>query len=383
MPNYQFNVGRLFGIDTNGNPQEFGLLQDVTLDISRELKELKGPNAFAEVIALGSGKISGKASSAEFSTNNLNLMMAGMGDVTKGQYLMASELASLSSVKKDYTVTNAANFYKNLGAKDVSNPLNAVNMVMSANTKLTAPSTPTLTTSPTGGTIPAGSYSVKVAALNQLGYNSNATFDQQIANLKAPTSGVSAAAVAAATSALTGNTNVILASVAAVAGAVAYAWYVGLTGAETLQIVTTGNSINLNTIVTGGDSAPVADTTGIFDTGNYVIDPTTAGKYTFNQADAAQNKNMTVNYLWHDTSSGQIINLSNKEMGVAQYFSLFLSSPMVNKQGIQRQCNVWLNAVVSSKLALGWKLGDFQKPQFDFQASSDAANGLGWFSIGA
>lgn len=382
MANYQFNVGRLFGLDTNGNPMEFGLLQDVSLDISRELKELMGTNAFAEVIALGKGKISGKASSAEFSSTNLNLMMGGLGEVSTGQILMASESVNLSSTVSSLTVANATNFYKNLGATNTTNSLNTIPMTMSTNTKLTTPTAPTVTTSTSGGSIAAGTYSVRVAALNTLAYNSVSTFDQQLVNLAAPSTGVSISSTAVATGALTGTTNAILATVPTVSGALAYAWYVGLSGAETLQIITTSTSLSLLTIVAGGSSATTIDTTGIFSTGEYLMDATTTGKYNFNTADAAMNKIMLANYLWKDTSGGKTIQLTNQEMGIAQYFSLFLSSPMVNKQGVTKQCNVWLNAVVSSKMALGWKLGDFQKPQFDFQASSDAVGGLGWMSLG-
>jgi hypothetical protein len=296
---------------------------------------------------------------------------------------MASESVTLSSSINNYTVTNASHFNKNLGVTDASNPLSTIPLVMSTNTKLTTPTTPTVTTGATGGSIPAGTYSVRVAALNQLGYNSaSAILDQQLNNLTAPSTGISAAAATVSTGAVTGTTNQILASVSPVDGALAYAWYVGVAASEVLQIITTSPSLTLLTLSTGGSAVPVADTTGIFGSGGYIIDPTIDGKYSFNSADANLNKKMIVNYLWNDQSGGQTINLNNKQMAVAQYFSLFLSSPLVNKQGITKQCNVWLNAVVSNKLALGWKLGDFQKPQFDFQASSDAVGGLGWMSLG-
>ena len=384
--NFQFNVGKLFGLDTNGNPIQFGLLQDVSLDISRTLKELLGANAFAEAIALGSGKISGKASSAEFNSTALNMMMGGLGDITQGQHLMASEAVTLSSSIKDYTAVHSAVFERNLGVNDVTNPLLSVPQTMSLNTALTTPSAPTVTASPSGGSIPAGTYSVKVAAINQLGYNSLTGFlDQQVVNLKNPAKGITEATAAVSTSALTGSNNQILASVPAVAGALAYAWYVGsAAGDETLQKITTSNNITLLTMVTGGDAplAAGAGSTGTMGTSEYLLDPVTLGKYSFNAVDASLNKKRIVNYIWKDNSGGTTINLSNKEMGVAQYFSLFLSSPLVTKAGIQKQCNVMLNCCVSSKLAFGWKLGDFQKPQFDFQAASDAAGGLGWISIG-
>lgn len=70
MPNYGFGAGALWGTpltDAFGNalanptPVLFGVLQDVSVEISGDIKELFGQNQFAEAVARGKCKISCKA----------------------------------------------------------------------------------------------------------------------------------------------------------------------------------------------------------------------------------------------------------------------------------------------------------------------------------
>jgi hypothetical protein len=120
-------------------------------------------------------------------------------------------------------------------------------------------------------TITAGSYSVKVAALTLVAANRVVT-NMQIANMKGlevaatdannqPISGafdgVTAASTAASVTVSSGEG--ISATVTPVKGALAYAWFVGAAGSETLQIVTTNSAMTLSALVTGGSSAPTAD----------------------------------------------------------------------------------------------------------------------------
>jgi hypothetical protein len=112
----------------------------------------------------------------------------------------------------------------------------------------TAP-TPSLSASGSGATLPAATYSVIVVALTLEGYQ-NSSLSGGVATTKTITgadgkiytlSGGSSNKSAAATQAVTlGQT--LFCSVAAVQGAVAYAWYVGSAGAEKLEAITTINS---------------------------------------------------------------------------------------------------------------------------------------------
>lgn len=114
---------------------------------------------------------------------------------------------------------------------------------------LGATATPTLSASGTGATLPAATYSVRVFALTFEGYQM-ATIAGGIKREVAQTgmdgatitlNGGSSAAGAAATQAVTLGQTLFM-SVAAIRGAVAYAWYVGTAGAERLEAITTINS---------------------------------------------------------------------------------------------------------------------------------------------
>lgn len=120
-------------------------------------------------------------------------------------------------------------------------------------------------------TITAGTYSVKVAALTLVAANRVVT-NTQVANMtglniaatdasgnvvSGAYDGVTAASTAASVTTTTGEG--ISATVTPVKGALAYAWFVGAAGSETLQIVTTNSAMTLNALVTGGSSAPTAD----------------------------------------------------------------------------------------------------------------------------
>ena len=112
------------------------------------------------------------------------------------------------------------------------------------------PGTPTLSASGTGGTLPATTYSVIVVALTFEGYR-NSTLGGGVATTMTITgndgntytlSGGSSLRSNNATQAVSAG-QTLFATVSVVNGAVAYAWYVGAAGSETLQAITTINSV--------------------------------------------------------------------------------------------------------------------------------------------
>ena len=125
---FRFGTGNLYGIqltDSAGNavasptPAKFGTLQDVSLDVSFSLKELRGQNQFADVIARGDGKISGKAKFGQFDVTLLNSLFFGQ-TVTTGQTLVADgEAGAIPATPFQITVANAATFKDDLGVVDV------------------------------------------------------------------------------------------------------------------------------------------------------------------------------------------------------------------------------------------------------------------------
>src|SRR5207248_4207295 len=64
----------------------------------------------------------------------------------------------------------------------------------------------------------------------------------------------------------------LFASVASVTGAVAYAWYVGAAGSETLQAITTINSASFSAPLAGGQQAVSAITADNSANPNYAYD---------------------------------------------------------------------------------------------------------------
>jgi len=138
-----------------------------------------------------------------------------------------------------------------------------------ASLQLGTPAAAVLSASGSGATLPSATYSVIVVALTLEGYQ-NSSLASGLATTKTITgadgktfvlSGGSSNKSTNATQAVTlGQT--LFASVTAIQGAVAYAWYVGAAGSETLQAITTINSATFAAPLTGGQqavSAVIAD----------------------------------------------------------------------------------------------------------------------------
>jgi hypothetical protein len=145
--------------------------------------------------------------------------------------------------------------------------------------QLGTPATPTLSASGAGATLPTLTYSVIAVALTLEGWK-NSSLAAGVATSKVITgadgnnftlNGGSSNKSANATQAVTlGQT--LFASVAPIRGAVAYAWYVGAAGAETLQAITTIASATFVAPLTGGQQAIAAVTADSSANTNYAFD---------------------------------------------------------------------------------------------------------------
>src|SRR5262249_20945756 len=135
-----------------------------------------------------------------------------------------------------------------------------------ASLSLGTPSTPTLSASGTGATLPAATYFVKVVALTLEGYQ-NSSVQRGVATSKSITgadsksfalSGGSSNISAEASQAVTlGQT--FFCTIAPFQGAVAYAWYVSSSsGTETLQAITTINSLAISAPLSTGNQPQAA-----------------------------------------------------------------------------------------------------------------------------
>jgi hypothetical protein len=137
-----------------------------------------------------------------------------------------------------------------------------------ASLSLGTPAAPTLSASGTGGTLPSATYFVKVAALTLEGYQ-NSSVSGGVATTKVVTgvdgkmftlNGGSSNISGEASQALTLGQALSI-SVTPLMGAVAYAWYISSsTGTETLQAITTINSLAVSAPLATGNQAQSAIT---------------------------------------------------------------------------------------------------------------------------
>jgi hypothetical protein len=118
MAQRSFGSGLLFATNTaaNSTPIQFGTLQDVTLDISRTLKELYGQGQFAVAVGAAQQKITGKAKVGQVNGRLYNDLFFG-GTSAVGQTLLAYNEAGTVPAVTTYTVTvvNSATWVEDQG----------------------------------------------------------------------------------------------------------------------------------------------------------------------------------------------------------------------------------------------------------------------------
>ena len=118
MAQRSFGSGLLFATNTaaNSTPVQFGTLQDVTLDISRTIKELYGQGQFAVAIGAAQQKITGKAKVGQVNGQLYNDLFFG-GTSATGQTLLAYNEAGSVPATTSYivTVVNSATWVEDQG----------------------------------------------------------------------------------------------------------------------------------------------------------------------------------------------------------------------------------------------------------------------------
>ncbi len=110
---FQFGSGTLWGLPNGGNtaanptPMKFGTLQDVSLDISGDVKQLYGQKQFPEAVARGKCKITGKAKFAAINGKMLNDLFFGQA---MGVGMKQVVLDEVKPIAASVTVSQSANF---------------------------------------------------------------------------------------------------------------------------------------------------------------------------------------------------------------------------------------------------------------------------------
>jgi len=112
---YSFGAGVLIGTNTaaNSTPQNFGTLQEMSLDFSFSVKELTGSYQFPVAIARVVGKIAGKAKAATINGAILNNIFFGQTLATGSNLVAFNEVGAITT--NAVTVANAATFLADLG----------------------------------------------------------------------------------------------------------------------------------------------------------------------------------------------------------------------------------------------------------------------------
>jgi hypothetical protein len=225
----------------------------------------------------------GTATNWKVITSILGSGYDSMGWVPEGQrtgrmsYSAVSKSAAYKTLGEEDNITfeaiNAGRTFEDVAATGVMRILQKMmlkeeNAILGGNSGVALGTPGTITVSATtGGSVAAGTYNVYAVGLTYEGYrnwlasgssiatgiptsqtitgadNSTYTINGGSSNKGAPTS----------TGSLSGS-NVITASVPVMTGALGYAWYVGTAGNETLQAVTTINSVSLASLTTTGQN---------------------------------------------------------------------------------------------------------------------------------
>lgn len=116
MPKYSFGSGQLFAVQPSGAPLRFGAVQDVSVDISGDVKMLHGQLQFPLAQARGKSKIEGKFGSGQVDVDAYNTFFFGQ-TVSAGHVRSVRNEAASVPAASTYTVTaaNGATFEQDLG----------------------------------------------------------------------------------------------------------------------------------------------------------------------------------------------------------------------------------------------------------------------------
>ncbi len=120
---FEFGSGTLWGFPVSGNvatnptPMKFGTLQDVSLDISGDVKQLYGQKQFPEAVARGKCKITGKAKFAAINGKMFNDLFFGQTMPAGTVQVSLDETATISTTGTISPLAHAAAFLQDWGVR--------------------------------------------------------------------------------------------------------------------------------------------------------------------------------------------------------------------------------------------------------------------------
>jgi len=108
---------------TNPTPVQLGVLQNVSVDISFDVKELYGQNQFAVAVGRGKGKLTGKAASAQLSAAAINSLVFGQTltpGLTNDYYDVLGQSIPASPSTVTIVAPGAGTFAYDLGVRNAN-----------------------------------------------------------------------------------------------------------------------------------------------------------------------------------------------------------------------------------------------------------------------
>jgi hypothetical protein len=128
---FEFGSGTLWGFPVGGNtaanptPMKFGTLQDVSLDISGDVKQLYGQKQFPEAVARGKCKITGKSKFAAINGKMLNDLFFGQTMPAGMKQVSLDEIHSVPTTPFQVPITppNSGVFVQDWGVRYVATGL--------------------------------------------------------------------------------------------------------------------------------------------------------------------------------------------------------------------------------------------------------------------
>jgi len=112
---YVFGSGVLIGQAANGSPINFGLAQEVTIDVTTTTKALYGQSNFPVAVGSGTRKMTGKSKLASISGVAWGSLFLGATPSSGQIATLYGEQTSVPSTPFTYTVANASAFVADQG----------------------------------------------------------------------------------------------------------------------------------------------------------------------------------------------------------------------------------------------------------------------------
>lgn len=120
---YNFGTGSLVLVPSGSNPTpvQVGTLQEVSLNIEKSIKELRGAYNFPVAIGEGPGKIDGTAKSGSINGGIIAALLQGSTTTSASSIrAAANESGTIPGTPYQITVTNSAQFSADGGVYDVT-----------------------------------------------------------------------------------------------------------------------------------------------------------------------------------------------------------------------------------------------------------------------